>query len=274
MSVSVNNEVLYLGDELPYEKFLKEWKENFNEEFDIKDSESLENHLRNYKLIKYYNFQNHDKDWENLNFHKYLENGKKILNQAFSQETQQCICKVSIKKLYFITDTDNPTGPIIIIGSVCMKKWNIDKSPICGFCNTKISPNSKNKLVCKDCCSKKCYECHKNIDKNNQYYNKNSFVYYFDLEGRPTKSVEPHIPENTHYGYDPATNREGVSLCGDCKTKNHKVCRRCGTNKVGKNRQNPDGECYYYCYKCREINRDTFQKNQRMKQLTELYGYP
>ena len=124
-----------------------------------------------------------------------------------------------------------------------------------------IDKKNKNKLICKDCVSKKCIECRGDIDKNNQYMNKNSFVYYF----------EPHVPENEHYGYDPATNKEGISLCGDCKTKTHKVCRRCGTDKIGYNRKT--GECYYYCYKCREINKDNYTKNQRIKELTELYGF-
>lgn len=255
-------EVKYLGEELPYEKFLKEWKKHFQHEFNINDMDSLEQHLRSYKLIKYVDYKKPDKDWENINFPEYLKKGKKIINAENSRSVQQCICKVNIKNLYFITDIDDETGPIIIIGSVCMKKWNIDKSPICGICNTTIPKNSKNKLICKNCVSKKCYECHKDIDKNNQYMNKNSFNYYFT----------PHIPEKQHYGYDPATNKLGISICGDCKTKTHKVCRRCGTDKVGKNRNN--NECYYYCYKCREINKESYKKNETIKRLTsELYGY-
>ena len=263
MSVQIDfddEDVKCLGDELPYEKFLKEWKKHFNQEFDINDSDGLELHLRNYKLIKYYDFSNEDKSWENLNFQKYLKNGKKIINKSFC-DIQKCICKVQIKKLYYITDIDNDTSPIIIIGSVCMKKWNVQQTPVCGICNQNIPSNSRNKLICKKCCSKKCYECHGDIDNNNQYTNDHTFVYYFT----------PHVPENKHYGYDPQLNKQGISLCGDCKTTVHKVCRRCGTNKIGYNRKT--GECYYYCYKCREINRDNYTKNQKMKQLTELYGF-
>ena len=256
----INNmdDVKCLGNKLPYKCFLEQWKKYFNDEFDVKDNRAVERHLRNYKLIKYVHSNNQLKNWENIHY-KDWEKNKTFIN--YDPIDQKCICNVPIKEKFYITDIDDPNSPVIIIGSVCMTKWNLEKLSVCGICNTPIDKKNKNKLICKDCVSKKCIECRGDIDKNNQYMNKNSFVYYF----------EPHVPENEHYGYDPATNKEGISLCGDCKTKTHKVCRRCGTDKIGYNRKT--GECYYYCYKCREINKDNYTKNQRIKELTELYGF-
>ena len=274
MSVRIiHNDIKFLGDELPYKKFLQEWKKCFDETIEIRNLEELESHLRKFKLVKYIDFGKKNRNWENINFPTYLANGKKIINLENPMDgIQRCICQVPIKKLHYITDTDDSTSPIIIIGSTCMTNWNINKLPICGFCNKDIPNNSKNKLICKNCCSKKCYECHKDIDKNNQYMNKYTFSYYFEPHNQKSKSFgfcpKDFVPENEHYGYDPATNKNGICLCGDCKTKTHKVCRRCGTNKVGINKNTK--ECYYYCYRCREINRENYRQNETIKQITNF----
>lgn len=220
--------ILSLGNHLPYKAFQEEWKKIFGN----MSKQEIDEHMRKYKLIRLDNFQYPEDSFINIRYDEYTKD-KEIFNYE-SEEIQHCICGVKIKYRYYITDIKEKTGYVFIIGSKCMKNWNISKLPICAFCEIDIKPKSKSDVYCNECFTSKCILCKGYIDKSNIYYNK------YDFER------EQPIIRDLH-----------GNLCGECKSNKFKVCRKCGTHDIGCNRNTK--KVYFYCIPCRNQNKQNYE---------------
>ena len=203
----------YSLKELPYKGFQKWWTDIHH----LKNmtEEELFNHISQYKLVKKTYPDDHE-DYESLDYLQ-LSRTKKIYNE----HTEKCVCNVSIKYKFYITDVNEPDGYMFIIGSECMKNWGIKDIPHCFICKTNLSFRMENKMVCKKCVDTRCIKCKGDISNSDQFMNKKTF--------------RPITPDG--------------NLCGDCKS-DLKLCRRCGINRVGQNKYDPE-KVYFYCYPCK-----------------------
>lgn len=220
--------VLSLGNHLPYKAFQEEWKKIFGN----MSKQEIDEHMRKYKLIRLDNFQYPEDSFVNIRYDEYTKD-KEIFNYE-SEEIQHCICGVKIKYRYYITDIKEKTGYVFIIGSKCMKNWNISKLPICACCEIDIKPRSRSDVYCNGCLELTCILCKGDIDKSNRYYNKKHF------------DCSQPIIRNLH-----------GNLCGDCKSNKFKICRKCGSEDIKFNRSM--GKYFFYCDPCKEENRRSYE---------------